>query len=72
MKVTICNCCHRVCDVTTEMMFHTYRLGPLRDEVVCERAVDICDDCYYGLGYLAEGGDLKKLIDKAKKRRRKR
>lgn len=74
MKVTMCDCCGRVCDVAMEMTFRTYRIGPrpLCEEVVADIEVDICDDCYRGLGYLAEGGDLKMLIDKAEKRRRRR
>lgn len=76
MKVTICDCCRREIDVYQEMIRNTFIPSKTMDGVMTEIAysepVELCEDCYCAIGYLVAGGDLKKLIDKAKKRRRRR
>ena len=76
MKATICDCCKRVVDVSCEMYMRTIYPRHLPNRVVeegmLEEEIDICGDCYAAIGYCNEYGDLKKLIDKAKKRRRRR
>lgn len=76
MKVTICDCCRREIDAYQEMIRNVFIPSKTMDEVMTEmahsRPVELCQDCYCAIGYLAEGGDLKRLIDKAKKRRRRR
>lgn len=76
MKVTICDCCRREIDVYQEMIRNVFIPSKTMDEVMTEivhsQPVELCQDCYHAIGYLAEGGDLERLIDKAKKRRRRR
>lgn len=64
---------YRVCDVDGEPCDHMkncWHVGCILNASKPDGIAVEMADC--AIGYIAEGGDLKKLIDKAKKRRRRK